>query len=720
MVKLTSYGATSEVTGSLHMIDFENGNEFEDSLRILLDCGVFQGLNSEELNSYLPNSINPMSIKYIFLSHSHYDHIGRLPLLVRRGFEGKIVSTPVTRDLAFIILDDMLKIQKGRQKDRENEKTNNSKDNGLDSDVVESDRDLGLLFSEKDIEKTKGLFSPIKTDFGEWKSDDGKLVVEFINSEHIVGGASILIKKPISLLYTGDLGGGRSSLHGVPSPKSNVDYLIIESTYGNREIGKSDVLSLQKAIEDVKESGGRLLIPVLAVDRAEELLYLLKDMGVKEKIYFDTPLGLEALEVYTRNRYQLSEIAKKIEHHNEYQDSIHYLGMGLSKTVNAREGEVDFKEIFKPYGFEKVLSNKKSMEIAGAKFPCIIIASSGMLEGGRIMRYLPSILESEKNIVLFTSYQGEGTLGRRLLDGDREVIVGYKNINRVNDNGGCKIDKIYKTEDVSKKVRVNASIRRIEGLSAHADKNGLLEYIDKFRIMPKKIFVVHGEKESAIALKSEIEKKFRVETIISKFNVGYELCESLTNENIVIKDITNIDMLRESGVLKFENKAGKVYASYFGCVVDNGDSYKLVSEEDMQKALDNVLSLGRERLLPDDIDSRCNIEEEVEGSEGVKLAQTYVTTLIEAFDDKIISKGLIKSLKEGIEKGKSEYLYIIDNKLKNDVLIQRNVDLEKIGVTINRDETNEMIGDMLRKGVKLNIKLLKESLDKIHEKLRDR
>lgn len=229
IIKLTSYGACSEVTGSLHMLSFGNMNGDNEELKILLDAGAYQGLEAQELNSYLPHSIDPMSIKYILISHAHYDHLGRLPMLVRRGFSGKIICTPVTRDLAFIVLDDMLKIQKGKQQEKDSENLN-GKDDGSNINDIEKDRDLGLLFSEKDIERTKQLFVPITQDFGEWESDDGKLVVEFVNSEHIIGGASILIKKPIILLYTGDLGGGRSSLHGIPSPAGigNVDYLMIE------------------------------------------------------------------------------------------------------------------------------------------------------------------------------------------------------------------------------------------------------------------------------------------------------------------------------------------------------------------------------------------------------------------------------------------------------------------------------------------------------------
>jgi metallo-beta-lactamase family protein len=744
-IHLTSFGATEEVTGSMHLINIGN-IEKDDSLKILLDCGAFQGLASEERNSWLPPSINPMQIKYIFLTHGHYDHIGRLPVLVNRGFRGKIICTPVTRDISFIVLDDMLKVRMGKQAEKEKDKNGISTigDGSVSDD--EKDKDLGVLFSEKDIAMAKSLFAPIGTNYGKWTSDDGSLVVSFLNSEHIIGSASILIEKPISLLYTGDLGGNRSSLHGVPSPidvncndaskKGIVDYLIIESTYGDRIIEKSDALALQKAVEDIKESGGRLLIPVLAVDRAEEILYLLKDMGIEEKVYLDTPMGMEVLDVYLHNRYELTKIAKRFETHGEYQDSIHYLGGGLSQKPG--KGVVDFKVIFKPKGFEKVMSNNKSQELANSKSSCIILASSGMLEGGRIMRYLPNILEDNRNILLFTSYQGEGTLGRQLMDGEKEVHIKYRTMRKGivdnssnSSNAGANTEGNNSTtiiEDVVKKVNVKCSIRRIEGVSAHADKNDLLEYINKLKILPKKVFVVHGERSSSYALKDEIEKRFRVETIVPKFNVSYELVESSTKENIVTKDMTNVDVLKNAGLLKFENIAGKLISPFAGWVVDNEKGFTLMSQDDIQKILRTNLEVRVEDKLYDEAVKKAKEFEESEISDteidDVVIVQKFIDTLIDLFDKKLISKGLIKQLITAIGKGRSEYTKIVSKRIENKGLVLEDIDLQSVGLPPlsekQRTDTTLILEELLRKSTGMKIRVLKESLDKVYENIKDK
>jgi metallo-beta-lactamase family protein len=479
-VKLRSLGAAGEVTGSLHILDLG------DELKILLDAGSFQGLNAGEKNMNLPSSIDPMSIKYIFISHGHVDHIGRLPLLVKRGFHGQIISTSATKDISFIVLDNMVKVQ----------------NSNID---FEKDKDIGSI-TEKDIEITKRLFEPIEKDYGKWTSEDGKLVVNFLNAEHIVGSSSIYIEKPIRLLYTGDLGGTRSSLHGVAKPpESDVDYLIMESTYGNREIGKSDTMVLVNAINDIREYGGRLLIPILAIDKAEEILALLKSLSVEENVYLDTPMGLDVLSVYTGNSFKkVSEKFNrvKIKGRNLNVDQLHYF--------------------FTPKNFIEVTQKNPDI-VMNSRGNCIILSSSGMLEGGRIMKYLPGILEGSRNTVLFCSFLGEGTLGKRILDGKKEVYI--KN-----------------TDNKMIKVNVEASIRKMDGISGHADKNDLLAYLGKLRILPKKIFLIHGEPNASKYLKNEIEYMFKIPTIVSKYDVEYELNNDVGNETerrqVVTKEMT--------------------------------------------------------------------------------------------------------------------------------------------------------------------------------------
>lgn len=483
MTKLKSLGGAGEVTGSLHLVDLSDDIGYP--MKVLLDAGSYQGLNAGEKNSYLPDSINPMEIRYIFLSHGHMDHCGRIPLLVKRGFHGLIVSTSATRDISFIVFDNMIKVQ----------------NSNID---FEKDKDIGLI-TEKDIEITKRLFTPIDKDYGKWTSEDGKLVVNFLNAEHIVGSSCIYIEKPVKLLYTGDLGGSRSSLHNIAiPPPGDVDYLIMESTYGNREIGKSDAMVLVNAIKDIKDGGGRLLIPILAIDKAEEILALLKSLNVEENVYLDTPMGLDVLDIYMRNSFK-----KVTEKFNRVKIK--------DRNLNADQIYTSFL----PKNFVEITSKSPEM----GRGSCIILSSSGMLEGGRIMKYLSGILAGSRNIVLFVSYLGEGTLGKRILDGKKEVYI--KN-----------------TDNKMIKVNVEASIRKMDGISSHADKNDILEYIGKLRFLPKKIFLVHGEPNASRYLKNEIEYMYKVPTIISKYNVEYELDNDGGNETerrqVVTKDMTKV------------------------------------------------------------------------------------------------------------------------------------------------------------------------------------
>lgn len=451
--KLTSFGGCSCVTGSMHLLDLSE--EVGYPMKILLDAGSFQGKDVREKNSCLPDGLNPMDINYILLSHAHLDHVGRLPMLVRRGFHGKIICTTATRDITFIVLDNMIKVQNS------------------DTDF-EKDKDIGLL-TEKNIELTKRLFVPIRKEYGKLGSSDGKFVVTFINAEHIAGSACIYIEKPIKLLYTGDLGGSRSSLHKIPIPPAGgIDYLIIESTYGNRVIEKRDAMVLINAIKDIKENRGRLLIPILAIDRAEEILALMKSLNVEETVYLDSPMALDVLSIYTSNSF-----VKVSDKFNRVQ----------IKDRNLNADQVYYS--FKPKNFIEVSKNTKLVS------NCIILSSSGMLEGGRILKYLPDILDYPNNIILFTSYLGKGTLGRRILDGE---------------------------------VKVKASVRKMDGISSHADKNDIMEYISKFSYLPKTAFVVHGESNASENLKKEIENTFGITTIIPNYNEEYELPKIDENE----------------------------------------------------------------------------------------------------------------------------------------------------------------------------------------------
>ncbi len=639
-------GAACGVTGSMYLLTIDNR-------KLLLDAGAFQGINADAKNS-AALTFDPSDIDYIFLSHAHYDHTGRLPMLCQRGFEGEIIATPATRDLTFRIMDDSLRIQKE------------------ESDGGE------LLFSEPDVRKAKSLFAQVNEDYPEWQDDSKKIKVKFISSEHILGSASIFIEEPVLLLYTGDIGGGTSSLHSIPEPPNTCDYLIIESTYGNRSLEKShaELLSqLKSAVDSIKKNNSRLLIPVFSIDRAEEILYMLHELGIKEKIYLDTPMGIDILDMYSHNKYLLSKISDEF--------------------IKRDSKHID--KIFHPDNFERIRARKNSDELAESDESCIILASSGMLEGGRIRKYLPRFLPDEKNILLFSGYQAEETLGREILDGKQEVDV----------DGTL--------------VKVKASIKKIEGLSAHADKTALLNYIDSFKTLPSKIFIVHGERTAADELSEAIKTKFRIKTVVPEMNEVYQLSAGEIKERIIVKDITTGKV-----PLNFENIAGKKIALFAGGIIDRGDGYSLVSAGEIEEILwdlkNRALSLKPEVTapLPETPSAEAGTESTTAKAEGTPpTPEELITTLIKNFRAGYISKGLIRDLIDASERGMSEYRRILDRKIKNDALILDENDLRRRGIQLsNRNEASRQLEDLLKRSSLIDIALLRSLLNRVFDEIK--
>lgn len=609
-------GATGEVTGSMHLLTIDNK-------KILLDAGAFQGTEAKDKNS-APLIFDPAEIDYIFLTHAHYDHTGRLPMLCQRGFKGEIITTPVTREITFRIMDDSLRIQKEEGKE--------------------------LLFSEDDVKKAKSLFVPLNEDYPQWQDDEKKIKIKFIPSEHILGSSSIFIEEPVSLLYSGDVGGGSSSLHSIPKPPDTCDYLIIESTYGNRNLEKSnsEILSqLKAAVESIGKNNSRLLIPIFSIDRAEEILFMLRELNIKEKIYLDTPMGIDILDIYSHNKYLLSKISDEF--------------------IKKNSKELD--KIFHPDNFERLRAKKNSDELAESSESCIILASSGMLEGGRIRKYLPQFLPDEKNILLFSGFQAEGTLGR-------DIINGYPEVN---------VDGIP--------VKVKAQIRKIEGLSAHADKTALLNYIDCFKTLPVKIFIVHGEMVASLELSDAIKEKFRIKTVVPGINEKYDLAAGEIRERTIIKGIS-IGNVR----LNFENISGKKIALFAGGIIDNGNEYSLVSVREIEEMLHDLKKEMVKPLPEEIIISETHIRPETLSSATPPSPEELILGLIKIFKAGYVSKGLIRDLMDASERGISEYMKVIDKKIKNDALILDENDLRRKGIQIpDRSLISGQLEDLLKR-----------------------
>lgn len=610
--------------------------------KLLLDAGAFQGIDAKAKNSAaLPFA--PSDIDYIFLSHAHYDHTGRLPMLCQRGFKGEIIATHATKEITFRMMDDSLRIQETEGEE--------------------------LLFSEADVKRAKSLFVPVDEDYPEWQDDDKKIKVRFIPSEHILGSASILIEEPISLLYTGDIGGGTSSLHSVPRPPDTCGYLIIESTYGNRQLEKSqsEILSqLKAAAESVRKNNSRLLIPVFSVDRAEEILYMLRELNIKEKIYLDTPMGIDILNIYSHNKYLLSKISDEF----------------------IKRDSKNLDKIFHPDNFERIRARKNSDELAESSESCIILASSGMLEGGRIRKYLPRFLPDENNILLFSGFQAEGTLGREILDGKQEVDVD------------------------GTPVKVKADVKKIEGLSAHADKTALLNYIDCFKILPAKVFIVHGERFVSEELAGAIKEKFRIKAIVPGMNDAYNLSEGEVKERIVIKEMAPGNVR-----LNFENIAGKKIALFAGGIIDRDDGYSLVSVSEIEELLQD---LRVSKLRPDQIIPPAAHEIPSAMVERTPPApQELIDALVNNFRSGYSSKGLIRDLIDASERGTAEYKRIIDKKVKNDALLLDENDMLRKNIKLpNRPEVSRELENILKRSSLMDIALLRASLNRVFDEIK--
>jgi len=443
MAKIFFYGGAKSVTGANYLFTTKKH-------RVLVDCGLFQGSHFCEPINHEPFQYDPKTIDCIFLTHSHLDHIGRVAKLVKDGFSGKIYSTSATLDFTYISLLDAAHLLKEDEK-----------------------RHKEILFDEHDIEKTKKLFVPV--DYGTEipLSKDFSFILH--DAGHILGSAFVEIKykegdKDRTIVFSGDLGNSPSPLLNDTEKLVNADYLLVESAYGDRL--HNDILKrqdlLEDAIEDTFKEGGVLLIPSFAMERTQELLYELNAL-VEEKrvpkipVFVDGPLAIRMTEIFKKHP----------EFYNEK-------AAGVVKSGD---------EIFNFPGLHFTMTSSESKKINDVPAPKIIIAGSGMLNGGRIGFHLIRYLSDKKSTLLFVGYQVAGSLGRRILEGEKEVFV----------LGG--------------RVKVNCNIKKIEGYSAHADRKAILNWIGPMRHRLKKVFVVQGEDNAANSLACGIIDEIGVDAI---------------------------------------------------------------------------------------------------------------------------------------------------------------------------------------------------------------
>jgi len=440
-MKLTFCGAARIVTGSCYLIEAKG-------MKVLVDCGMFQGTKDTTRLNYRPFLFDPKQIDYVFLTHAHIDHSGLIPKLYAQGFKGKVICTAATADLCKIMLEDSAGLQEN-DTERENRQRKNQ---GL--------KLRKPLYTVRDAKSCFSLFKKIDYDkFYEF----GLVKVRYRDAGHIVGSASIeMYVEGKKIVFSGDLGQWDVPIVKNPTLIEDADYVLVESTYGDREhedLGIRDDLLL-KTVLDTYKKGGRLMIPSFAVERTQELLYsfnkLIKQGKFpKEKIFLDSPLAIKATEIFKKH----------------------------AKCCFDQEALYKYKD---PFSFPQLiytLKTQQSKDLNNYTEPCVIIAGSGMITGGRIRHHLKHGISDPKNTVLFVGYQAKGTTGRYILEGAKFVKM------------------------MGMRIPVKASIEKINSFSAHADSKELVKWIKGFKKKPLKVFVVHGEEKSSRALKMSIEKE---------------------------------------------------------------------------------------------------------------------------------------------------------------------------------------------------------------------
>lgn len=440
-------GAAGQVTGSMTLITFEDK-------KILVDCGQFQGTPREEALNFSEFPIKPEEIDCIILTHAHIDHSGRIPLLVKRGFKGKIFCTPPTSHIAEILLKDSGKIHE-TEAEWENKKRKRS---GLD--LTEP------LFTEEDAQLSFQYLYPIA--YHTEHQITNHIKFKFIRAGHLLGSSILIITTAVDgqekrLVFSGDLGNGTSLLELPPETIDHADALVVESTYGGRlhEDIEQRTDNLVNLLIDATDKGGTVLIPSFAVGRTQEIIFELnhfmktrQDERVSKlkniPIYIDSPLALEATKIYENHIDYMSQVVKS--HH---------------------------PTPFKMANLHLVTSIEGSVALNHNPEPKVIISASGMCEAGRITHHLKHNLWRANTHLIFIGYQAEGTLGRQLLDGIKTVKV------------------------LDAEIMVRATIHDLRGFSGHADENSLMAWIKPIQNL-KHIFINHGETESREALSNAI------------------------------------------------------------------------------------------------------------------------------------------------------------------------------------------------------------------------
>ncbi len=460
---LSFYGGVGSATGANICLEFRGK-------KILVDAGLKQGGRKEEEENFKNFVYDPASIDFLLVTHAHMDHIGRIPKLVREGFNGRIISTKETKELSLPMLEDEMRVLKQRHHKE--------------------------LFGKQDIENSFALWEGFDY-HKKIKLFDG-VEVEMVDAGHILGSSIVVVSLETKegvrrLAFTGDLGNSPSPLLKDTEIPENIDYMVMESVYGDRnhEGRENRREELKEAIIDIQKRGGALVIPAFSIERTEVLLYEINNMIEDGEVtplpvFLDSPLGLKVLKIYSK-------------YNKDFNDSI-------KSEIEGGDDIFEFKGL-------KLISNiRESDAIKKTEGPKIIIAGSGMSEGGRVLSHEAFYLGDPNSTILLAGYQSSGSLGKRLEEGESHVFI---------EADGNK-------ENGKERIEVRAKIKKISGYSSHKDSDNLVDFVDQIvnkssETKLKKVFVIMGEPHSSLFLCQRLHDYVGVESIYPEPNKEYKL-----------------------------------------------------------------------------------------------------------------------------------------------------------------------------------------------------
>lgn len=506
-MKITFLGATKTVTGSNFLVEGA-GKKF------LVDCGMYQGKAEDEFQNEEPFNFNIEEIEFVLLTHAHIDHSGRIPKLYKEGYRKPVITTKATCDLCSIMLPDSGHIQ-----EMESEwKNRKRKRKGLE--IIEP------MYNAEIAEQSLEIFRPVEYD--ELIEIDENIHVRFNDAGHMLGSSviEVWIKEEgveKKIVFTGDLGNNDIPLLDSPTMIEDTDFLVMESTYGGRLHIRNDEKAEEflDIVYDTITKGGTVVIPSFAVGRTQEILYELnhlKDVEHSEEfmqkynvlmntpVYVDSPLAISATEIFEENMNLFDEETQELIKQGD--NPLEFPGLKFTRTADESKALNELNE------------------------PCIIISASGMCEVGRIKHHLKHNIWNPNSTILFVGYQAPGTLGRKIVDGEKMV-------------------KIFGEE-----IAVHARIEYIEGYSGHADQELLMNFIYSFLKKPKHIFLVHGEPEGQQILKQKILEQTQIPVSIPDFGETYNLDEKIKVidkiENKAVQNYLRLEVMERMRTLKEE------------------------------------------------------------------------------------------------------------------------------------------------------------------------